>query len=64
MEAKIDAKQEKMEAAIHSIRSNVPSCVDQKMQGLGKELTNKIDKIQVDLQEVKGNIMDTKKNFY
>jgi hypothetical protein len=33
------------------------------MQGLRKELTKKIDKIQVDLQGVKGDIMDTK-NFY
>jgi hypothetical protein len=49
-------------------------CVDQKMQGLRKELTKKTDEIQVDLQAVKmsvdmwigtlkGDIMDTKKDF-
>jgi hypothetical protein len=75
-----------MEAATHSIRleleetikhwvKDVPSCVEQKMQGLRKELTEKIDETQVDLQTVKtsidtwtrslkGNIMDTNKDFH
>jgi hypothetical protein len=54
---------------------NVLLCGDQKMQGLHKELTEKTDETQVDLQAVKtsinmwtgtlkGNIMDTKKVFH
>jgi hypothetical protein len=56
-----------MEAAIRSIRSEleetikhrveyVLSCVDQKTQGLCKELTEKIDETQVDLQAVKTSL--------
>jgi F0F1-type ATP synthase membrane subunit b/b' len=50
MKAKIDTNQKKMKAAIHSIWTNILSCVDQKMQGLRKELTKKIDKTLVDLK--------------
>jgi uncharacterized membrane-anchored protein YjiN (DUF445 family) len=57
----MDVHQERMEAAIDSIWSeleeiiryqveDVLSCVDQKMQGLCKELTQKIDETHVDLQ--------------
>jgi hypothetical protein len=60
MEAKTDIPQEKMEVAIHSIRSeleetikyrveDVLACVDQKTQGLHKELTEKINETHVDL---------------
>jgi hypothetical protein len=64
MKARLDIHQEKMEAAIRSIRSkleepikhwveDVLSCVDQKMQGLNKELTENIVETQVDLWAVK-----------
>jgi hypothetical protein len=57
--AKIDANQEKMEAAVHSIQSdlnekiqrrmeNVVECVDHKTQ----ELTERIEKTQLELQAV------------
>jgi hypothetical protein len=59
MKAKMDIYQEKMEAAIHSIRSELEetiryqveddlACVDQKTQGLCKELTE-IHETQVGL---------------
>jgi hypothetical protein len=76
----------KMEAAMHTIRSEleetikhsvevVLSCVDRKMHGLRKELTEKIDETLVDLQAVKafidtwigrlkGDITDTKTDFH
>jgi hypothetical protein len=76
------ARQEKTEAAVHSIRSelletvihqveNSLACVNQRTQGLGKELNEKIDETQVDLQLVmtsidtstrrlKGEVTDTK----
>jgi hypothetical protein len=64
MEAKMDIYQEKIEAAIHFIRSELEEtikhsaedvllCVDQKTQGLCKELAEKIEDTQVDLQAVK-----------
>jgi hypothetical protein len=64
MKAKMDIHQEKMEAAIHSIRSELEEtikhsvedvllCVDQETQSLRKELTEKTDETQVDLQAVK-----------
>jgi hypothetical protein len=60
MKAKMDICQEKMEAAIHSIQfkleetikhwvEDILSRVEQKTQGLYKELTEKIDETQVDL---------------
>lgn len=66
MEVMIKCCQE-TEATIHSIRSeleeaikhwveDVLSCVNQKMQGLRKELTEKIVETQVDLQAVKTSI--------
>jgi hypothetical protein len=61
-----------MEAAICSIRSeleetikhwleDILSCVDQKTQGLHKELTKKFDKTHVDFQAIKTSI-DTRTN--
>jgi hypothetical protein len=58
MNAKMGMHQEKMEAA-----TNVLSCVDQKTQGLCKELIEKIDKIQVDLQAVKTSLNTRTKGF-
>jgi hypothetical protein len=62
----MDKHQEKMEAATQFIRSelevikhrveDVLSCVDQKKQGLRKELTEKIEETQVDLQAVKTSV--------
>jgi hypothetical protein len=60
MKAKMDIHQVKMEAAIHSIRSEfeetmkhwgevVLACVDQRTQALRKELNVKIDETQVDV---------------
>jgi hypothetical protein len=54
MKSKTDILQEKMEAAMHSIRSqleetikhraeDILSCIDQKTQGFRKDLTEKID---------------------
>jgi hypothetical protein len=65
--------QEKMEATIHSIRSELEEiikhrvedvllCVGQKKQGLRKEQTEKTDKTQVDLEAVKTSL-DTRKTF-
>jgi BMFP domain-containing protein YqiC len=65
IKAKMDIHQEKMEGAIHPIRSelekaikhlveDVLSCVDQKTQGLRKELIENIDEIEVDLHSNKG----------
>jgi hypothetical protein len=64
MKARMDIHQEKMEAAIHSIWSeleetikhrveDVLSCVDQKTPGLRKELTEKIDETWVALAGLK-----------
>jgi hypothetical protein len=86
MKAEMDIHQEKMEAAIHSIRSELEEttkhrvedillCVGQKTQDLCKEFIEKIDETQVDLQAVKvsidtwtrslkGDIMDTRKDFH
>jgi ElaB/YqjD/DUF883 family membrane-anchored ribosome-binding protein len=77
--------QEETDAAIHSIQSeleetikhrleDVLACVDQRTQGLCKELKQKIDETKVDLQAVKtsidtwtgrfkGNITDAMKDF-
>jgi RNase adaptor protein for sRNA GlmZ degradation len=63
----MDIHQEMMEAAIQSIRSklketikhrveDVLSCVDQKAQGLHKELAEKIDETQVDLQAIRTSV--------
>jgi hypothetical protein len=60
IKAKTGIYEEKMEAAVQFIRSeleetikrrveDVLSCIDQKTQGLRKELTEKIDETQVDL---------------
>jgi hypothetical protein len=65
--SQVDIHQEKMEVTIHSIRSeleeiikhwveDVLSCVDQKMQGLHKELAKKSNEIQVGLQATKASI--------
>jgi hypothetical protein len=62
MKAKMDIHQEKVEAAMHSIRSeleetikhrveDVLSYVDQKTQGLRKDLSEKIDETELDLQQ-------------
>jgi uncharacterized membrane-anchored protein YjiN (DUF445 family) len=67
IKAKVDIQQEKMEAAIHSIWSelgetikhwveDVLSCVDQKIQGLHKELTETIYETQVDLQAIRTSV--------
>jgi hypothetical protein len=86
MKAKMDILQEKMEAAIHSnwseLEENIKHwvedvllCVNQKTQGLRKEVTEKIDVTQVALQvaktsidtwtrSLKGDITDTKKDFH
>jgi hypothetical protein len=56
-----------MEAALHSIRSelekaikhqveDILSCVDQKKQGFRKELVEKIDETQVDLQAIRTSV--------
>jgi hypothetical protein len=65
MESKMDIHQEKMEAAIHSIRSesektikhrveDVLSSVEQKTQGLSKKRTENIDETQAELHRNKG----------
>jgi exonuclease VII large subunit len=59
--AQVDRHQEKMENAMHSIRSEsirhriekAMTCVDHKTQGLHKELSEKIDKTQVELKTMK-----------
>jgi flagellar biosynthesis chaperone FliJ len=67
MKAKMDIHQEKMEAAINSIRTeleetikhqveDILSYVDQKSQGLFKELTEKIDETQVNLQTIRTSV--------
>jgi hypothetical protein len=67
MEAKIDIPQEKLEAAVHSIWSELEEtvkhgveddllCVDQKTWDLRKELNEKIDETQMDLQAVKSSL--------
>jgi 2-hydroxy-3-keto-5-methylthiopentenyl-1-phosphate phosphatase len=56
-----------MQATIHFIRSKLEenikqqledavSCVNQKTQGLHKELTEKIDETQVDLQAIRSSV--------
>jgi hypothetical protein len=66
MKAKMDIHQEKMEATSHSIRpeleetirdrvEDVLLCVNRKTQSLQKELTEKIDETQMDLQAVKAS---------
>jgi hypothetical protein len=79
-------REEKTEAAIHSIPSElvqtikhrveqVRACVDQRKQGLRKDLTKKTDETQVDLQLVlmsiysctgsfKDDITDTKNDCH
>jgi hypothetical protein len=67
MKPTVSAIQDKMEATIHFIWSelqetikyrveDVLSYVDQKMQGLCREVTEKIGKTQVDLQAVKTSL--------
>jgi hypothetical protein len=67
IKSKMDIHQGKMEAAIHSIQSELEeaikhrveyilSCVDQKTQGLRKELTEIIDETQVDLQAIETSV--------
>jgi hypothetical protein len=67
MKAKMDICQEKMEVAKHSIQSkleetikhqaeDVLSYVDQKTQGLCKELTEKTDETQVNLQAIRTSV--------
>jgi hypothetical protein len=74
MNAKMSMHQEKMEAAINSTRSELQntikhrmedflSCVDHKTQGLRKELIQRIDKTQVDLQAVKTSLNTWTKGF-
>jgi hypothetical protein len=68
------ARQEKVEAAIHFIQSeleetiklrmeDVLACVDQRMQGLHKELYKKTDEMQVDLQAGKTSFDMRMKDF-
>jgi uncharacterized protein YydD (DUF2326 family) len=68
------ACQEKTEATIHSIWSeleetikhqmeDIQACVDQMMQGFRKELTENIDEMQVDLQAVKMSLYTWTKNL-
>jgi hypothetical protein len=63
-----------MEAAIHSIRSeleeiirhrveDVLSCVNQETQGFRKELTEKTDEKQVDLQDIRTSVDTRTKNL-
>jgi hypothetical protein len=64
MKAKMDIYQEKMEAAIHFIWTKLEetidtSCVDQKTEGLHKELDEKIDETQMSLQAVKTSLQET-----
>jgi actin-like ATPase involved in cell morphogenesis len=67
MKAKMDIHREKMEVAVCSIWSelegainhrveNILLSVEQKLQGLCKELTGKIEETQVDLQAVNTSI--------
>jgi hypothetical protein len=67
MKAKMDIPQEKTEATIHSIRPKLEetikhqvedflSCVEGKTQVLCKELTEKIDGTQVDLQAIRTSV--------
>jgi hypothetical protein len=67
IEAKMDIILEKLEAATHSIGSeleetikdrvaDILSCVVQKAQGLRKELTEKNDETQVDLQAIRTSV--------
>jgi uncharacterized protein YtpQ (UPF0354 family) len=67
MKTKMNIHQEKMEAAIHSIWSELEEtiqhrvedvllCVEQKMLDLRKELTEKIDETQVDLQALRASV--------
>jgi hypothetical protein len=55
------AHQEKTEAPMHSVQSkleetikhqveNILACIDQRMQGMCKELNKKIDEMEMDLQ--------------
>jgi hypothetical protein len=72
MKAKIHIHQVKMEPPIHSIQfelediirnrvEDILSCVDQKAQGLCKELTENIDETQVDLHPIRMSVdMQTK----
>jgi hypothetical protein len=82
MQAKMDIHQEKIEAAIYFIWSELEdaikhrveeilSCVNQKMQGLCEELTEKIGETQVVLQAVRMShdtwtktLADTKNNLH
>jgi hypothetical protein len=63
----MELHQEKMEATIHSIWSKLEEtikhwvedvllCVNQKSQDLCKELTEKIDETQVDLQDLRSSV--------
>jgi hypothetical protein len=71
IKVKTDIHEEKMEAAIHFIWSefetikhrveDVLSCVDQKMKGLRKELTQKTDETQVDSEAIRTSV-DTRTN--
>jgi hypothetical protein len=74
MKAKMDVLQEKMEAAIHSIWSKLEEtmkrgvedillCVWQKMRSLCKELNEKIDETQMDLQVVESPSIMRAKSF-
>jgi hypothetical protein len=86
MEVKIKCSQEETETAIHYVRSeleetikhrveDVLACVDKRTQGLCKELNEKIEETQENLQTVKTsidtwtgslkvNITEAKKDFY
>jgi hypothetical protein len=74
MEVMIKCSQEETEDAIYSTRSEFEetinhrmedalSCVDQKTQGLRKELSEKIYETQVDLQAVKTSLDTRTKNL-
>jgi molecular chaperone GrpE (heat shock protein) len=63
MEVAINSMRSKLENTIKHRMEDVLSYVDQKTQGLSKELIEKIDKIQVDLQAVKTSLNTRTKGF-
>jgi hypothetical protein len=68
IDAKIDVNQEKMEAAMHSVWSELEEAirhwVEDILSCVHKELTEKIDETQLDLQAVKGDVTDTNKDSH
>jgi hypothetical protein len=75
MEANMNIRQAKMEATIHSIRSeleeaikhqvrDVLSCVDQKTQGLREEVTETTDETWVNLQPIQTSSIHGQRAFW